>query len=199
MLTCARKGISGESPRRIGRGGTVDGARLEDGDVRPVAGDVVAGGVEQRADQRGAHDRLRVRHGVLERDDAPQLVPLGQQQPVEQLGVGEAPSDDLAQAAADHRVLGGAAHALGVREPAGGAAARGQRRGQPLEAVDARDLLDQVDLARDVVAPEGGHRHLEPACTASLWKSSAFRMSVWRWSATGTPRIACTRASRRPS
>ncbi len=84
-------------------------------------------------------------------------------QPVEQRRIGEAPADDLVQAAADHRVLGGAAHALGVREHAGGAAARRQRRRQALEAVDARDLLDQVDLARDVVAAQRRHPHLEAA------------------------------------
>ena len=76
-------------------------------------------------------------------------------------GLGEAPADDLVQAAADHRVLGGAAHALGVGEPPRRAAARGQRRGQPLEAVDARDLLDQVDLARDVVAAQRRHGDLQ--------------------------------------
>ncbi len=77
-----------------------------------------------------------------------------QQQPVEQRGLGEAPADDLVQAAPDERVLGIATHALGVREAARGAATGGQRDGQPLEAVDAGDLLDQVDLARDVLAPD---------------------------------------------
>ncbi len=47
-------------------------------------------------------------------DHAPQRVIGGQQQPVEQRRVGEAPADDLVQAAADDRVLGVAAHALGV-------------------------------------------------------------------------------------
>ncbi len=41
-----------------------------------------------------------------------------EQQPVEQRGLGEAPADDLVQAAADERVLGAAAHPLGVRETA---------------------------------------------------------------------------------
>ena len=50
-----------------------------------------------------------------------------------------------------------------VAQPPGAAAALGQRGGQLLEAVDARDLLDEVGLARDVVAPEGGHQHVEAA------------------------------------
>ncbi len=105
----------------------------------------------------------------------------GSQQPVEQLGIGEAPADDLVQPAADHRILGGAAHALGVGELAGGAAARGEGRRQALEPVDARDLLDQVDLARDVVAPQ--RRHASPRGRprgGSVAKSSAFRISAWR-------------------
>ena len=96
--------------------------------------------------------------GFSTRHDAPQVViGLPSSSRSSSAGVGEAPADDLVQAAADQRVLGRAAHALGVREPAGGAAAGGQRRGQPLEAVDARDLLDQVDLARDVVAAQRRH------------------------------------------
>ena len=84
-----------------------------------------------------------------------------QQQPVEQRRLGEAPADDLVQAATDERVLGRAAHALGVRQTARGAAARRQRGRQALEAVDPGDLLDQVDLAGDVLAPDGRRSHLQ--------------------------------------
>ena len=65
------------------------------------------------------------------------------------------------QSAADHRVLGEPAHALRVRQQPGRAAARGERRGQALESVDARDLLDEVDLAVDVVAADRRHGHVE--------------------------------------
>ena len=70
----------------------------------------------------------------------------------QRLGVGEAPADDLEQPAADEHVLGAPAQALlrGVRRP--GARRGGQRRRELVDAVDARDLLDQVGLARDVVA-----------------------------------------------
>ncbi len=47
-------------------------------------------------------------------------------------------------------------------EQPGRAAPRGQRRRQAVDAVDARDLLDQVDLARDVVAAQRRHGHVEP-------------------------------------
>ena len=86
----------------------------------------------------------------------------GEPEPVEQLGVGEAPPDDLVQAAPDQRVLGGAPDPLGVGEPSGGAPSRGERGGQTLEPVDPGDLLDQVDLARDVLAAHGGHAHAQP-------------------------------------
>ena len=91
----------------------------------------------------------------------------GQAQAVEQAWVGEAPADDLVAPAAGEHVLGLAPHSLGVGEPAGRAAAGGQRGGQPPEPVDAGDLLDQVDLAADIVAALGGHAHLQLAATAA--------------------------------
>ncbi len=54
----------------------------------------------------------------------------------------------------------------------GGAAARGQRGGQPLEPVDPRDLLDQVDLTRDVGAAQRGHGHVETAVGLSFGRSA---------------------------
>src|SRR3954469_22837946 len=75
-------------------------------------------------------------------------------QPVGDALVGDAPADDLVQTTADERVDGAAAKALLEAQPAGRAAALGQRRRQLLEAVDPRDLLDEVGLAVDVVAAE---------------------------------------------
>ena len=88
--------------------------------------------------------------------------PAGRRKRSSSAGLGEAPADDLVQAAAGERVLGGAAHPLCVREPSRRTAPRGQRRGEALEAVDPRDLLDQVDLARHVAPPHRGNRHVEP-------------------------------------
>jgi hypothetical protein len=85
-----------------------------------------------------------------------------QPQPVQELGIGEAPADYLVQAAPGEDVLGLPAHTLAVCEHSGGAAPRRQSRRQALEAVDARDLLDQVNLARDVGSPQRGHRDIEP-------------------------------------
>ena len=141
----------------------VDGAGLEQREVGPAAGDVVARGVEQRAQERGAHHRVVLAHRVLEGHEAPARVVGRQAQPVGQPGVGEAPAHDLVQAAADERVDGAAAQALPDGQPPRAAAALGQRGRQLLEAVDARDLLDEVGLASDVVAPEGGHEHVEAA------------------------------------
>src|SRR6185437_8358756 len=73
----------------------------------------------------------------------------------------KAPADDLIETAARQRILGGALHALGVAEHPYRAAPRRQRGGQPLQAIDARDLLDQVDLARDVVAAQRWDGDLE--------------------------------------
>ena len=123
----------------------------------------MARGVEQRAEQRRSQDRLLLRQRVLEHDDLAQRVSLRHQQAVEQTLIGEAPAGDLAQPAADERVLGAAPHALGVREPPGGAPPRRERGGQALEPVDPRDLLDQVDLPRHVAAAQRGHRRVEPA------------------------------------
>ena len=130
-------------------------------EVGAVARDVVTGGVEQRAEQGRAHDRLVCGKGVFDLNDVAQSMVGTQQQPVEQRGLGEAPADDLVQAAADERVLGVAAHALGVGQSARGATARGQRDRQALQTVDAGDLLDQVDLAGDVLAADGRRCRLQ--------------------------------------
>ena len=83
----------------------------------------------------------------------------GQPQRVVARGGLEAPADDLEQAAADEHVLGAAAQALRGREQAAGAAPARQRGGQlVVDAVQPRDLLDEVGLAGDVVAPERAAR-----------------------------------------
>ena len=61
------------------------------------------------------------------------------------------------QSALRERILRRTPHALAMGEPAGRPAACGQRGGQAVHSVDARHLLDEVDLARDVVAPQRGH------------------------------------------
>ena len=70
---------------------------------------------------------------------------------------------------ADERVLGAAAQRAGsvLSRPAPPRRV-GQRGGQLLEAVHARDLLDQVGLAGDVVAPQVRDRHVEAVRRASL-------------------------------
>ena len=75
---------------------------------------------------------------------------------------------DLVEPAADERVLGAAAQraARGVEAPAG-AAPRGQRGRQLVEAPDARDLLDQVGLAGDVAAAPVRHGDVEAAGRAA--------------------------------
>ena len=72
-------------------------------------------------------------------------------------------------AGAEQRVLGAAAQPLLGREPADGAAARGQRGREPVEAPEPRDLLDQVGLARDVVAAPVRHGDVEPVAARRRW------------------------------
>ena len=76
--------------------------------------------------------------------------------PVEGRGRDEAVGDGLGQAAVAQRVLQAPAQRRVAGQPADRLAALGQRGRQAVEAVDARDLLDQVGLALDVgVAPVG--------------------------------------------
>ena len=88
----------------------------------------------------------------------------------------EAPADDLEQAAADEHVLGAAAQALGDGQHADRAAPARQRRGQlVVDAVQARDLLDEVGLAGDVVAAEVRHRDVEAVGALGGLKAQAPR------------------------
>ena len=84
---------------------------------------------------------------------------VGQPQLLERLGAGERVGDDLGQPAAAQLVLEPPAQPLRRVQPADRLRARGQRRRDRVEAVDAPDLLDQVGLALHVaVAPVGdGH------------------------------------------
>ena len=149
--------------RELGAVVAVDVAGFEERQVGPAARDVVARGVEQRREERGAHDRVVLAHRVLEGHEAPARVVGGQAQPIGEPGLGEAPAHDLIHPAAHERVDRAAAQALLDAQAPGAAAALGQRGRQLLEAVHAGDLLDEVGLARDVVAPEGGHQHVEAA------------------------------------
>ena len=181
------------SRRRRGRR-----AGLEEREVGPAARDVVARGVEQRAERAWcaarvwssligfsrATKRRRGSSGARRRRSAsPGSVKL---QPT----ISYMPRPTSAS-------IGAAAQALLGAQAPGAAAALGQRGGQLLEAVHAGDLLDEVGLARDVVAPEGGHQHLEAAgrlLDGELQRAQDLGLARAR---DRQPRISCTRCSRR--
>ena len=109
-------------------------------------------------------------HRVLDRDVAAARIAAGQAQALVPGRRLEAPADDLQQAAADEHVLGAAAQALRGRQHADRAAAARQRRRElVVDAVQARDLLDQVGLTGHVVAPpvRHGRRRGRPAARRS--------------------------------
>ena len=141
----------------------VDGAGLEQRDPAPARAPsaVARGHVQQRAKQRGPQLRLLRGHRVGERQRAARAG-LEQPQLVRELRACEAPADDLVQPLRGERVLGVAPQPLHRRQPPDGAVTGGQRRRQVLEAIEPRDLLDQVGLARDVIATEVGDGHIEP-------------------------------------
>ncbi len=144
--------------RRPGDGArAVDRAELEQPHVLHPARRVAAQRVQQRAEQRRAHHGLLLGHRVLELDGALAVQP----EPPGRLARREAPADGLGDAGAAQGVLEPAPQPLRGREAADRAAARGQRGGDALEAPQARDLLDEVGLAADVVAPPGGHGDVE--------------------------------------
>ena len=76
--------------------------------------------------RRAQHRLLGSDIGLSSTTRSRSVVALGRQQPVRQRRVGERPADDLEQPAADERVLGAAAQALGVAS-----AARAARCGSP--------------------------------------------------------------------
>ena len=186
-------GVAGRGRRQLAgrRARQVDGAGLEQPHVLEAARAVAAQRVEQRAEQRRAHHRLVLGHRVLERDDV-----VLQAEPGEHRGAGEAPADRLGEARADQRVLRPAADPLLGLEPADRAAARGQRRREPVQPPDPRDLLDQVRLAGHVVAAPGRHGHVEPVGSRLPRRTRARSGSRPRRRA-GPPRRAAARCAHR--
>src|SRR4029077_21274271 len=95
---------------------------------------------------------------VGDSDAAGTWIARGYPQPLRLVGVGEAPTDDLVETEVAHRVLGAAAQSLVTPQSTGLPSRPRQGRGQVLvESVDARHLLDQVDLPGDVVVAVGRH------------------------------------------
>jgi hypothetical protein len=91
--------VTGHDPALGGSGlPEVDPAGLEEGHPVRVAGQVVAGGVEQAAEQCGAHHGLLLREGVEDGDRGPARVVSAKPQPVRQAGRNEAPGDHLVEA-----------------------------------------------------------------------------------------------------
>ena len=118
------------------------------------AGEVVGGDGEQPADQVGAHHRLVGRQGVVHPNGFGVVEPLDPA-PV---GIDEAPRDRLVEPGVAQQVLEPPQQPLVALQPPDRAARTGQGRRQMLvEAVDPCDLLDQVDLARDVEMPIRGN------------------------------------------
>ena len=91
----------------------------------------------------------------------PEPVALLHPQAVGQIRGHEAPGDDLVEAQVPHHVLGAAAQELLPGEDAHAVSMLGKGPRQPVEAVEAPDLLDQVGLAGDVVVAVDGHRSAE--------------------------------------
>src|SRR5205085_4580384 len=118
------------------------------GDVAPLLRQVDAGDLEQR--DALVVDREVEARGVDEAryDRLPQDHRLG--------GDGEARRVRLRETAADERLLDHAPQALLAREAAEADVLLRQRE-RDLAQLVARDLLDEVDLARDVARAPGGH------------------------------------------
>ncbi len=106
-------------------------------------------GVEEAAEERRPHHRELLGERVGDPHGAAARIVRVEAQEVEHLGRDEAPGDRLVEAHVAHRVLEPAAERLAAAEPAA-LAVSGQGPRQLVEAVEAPDLLDQVDLARDV-------------------------------------------------
>ena len=112
-------------------------------------------------------------------------------------GVGEAPADDRVEAEVAHHVLGAAAQQLLAGQAPDLPGAAGSVDGQVrVVAVDAADLLDQVDLAGDVVVAVDGHRRPPGPRRRARRRSRAARGSA-AWSACGSPCRAAARPARR--
>ena len=183
--------------------GEVDGARLEQREVGGAARGVVAGGVEQRAEQQRAHDptgprtagcagarsagagRPRAAAGGRPRPGAWKLQPR----------ISSSPAPASASSARRRtRCVGGQA-------PAAVAAARAASAGRRSSAVDPRDLLDEVDLARHVVAAPVRHASRRARRRRRRGLEAERRAGSRRSARAGSARraAAATRASRRCS
>src|SRR5918992_2290059 len=140
--------------RRIERlRGPVHVRRLEQPQVRPAMCGVVTGGIEEPRKEPRPHDAVLVAERVVESQERDVVEP----EPLDRGRRSEAVRDALAEAAVAQKVLEPAAKTLAAREAADRTPAGGQRRGQLLEAVDARNLLDEIGLAPDVAVARGGH------------------------------------------
>ncbi len=130
--------------------GAVGARDLEQRDLRRSDGHVVPRSVDETEDERGAQRRGLARHRF------------GQAQ----LALGdEGRRVRLGEAAADEHFLDDSSQPLPAREAAEGRVALGQRE-RDLFHLEPRDLLDEVDLARDIAGapgrnPEAAVRALE--------------------------------------
>ena len=161
---CRRGSCPASGPPALRRrAAQVDGAGLEQRDRLPPPREVARGDVEQRAEQGRPHRRALVGERVGDQDRVGARVGLLDPEARRLAGVGEAPADDLVEAEVPQLVLGPPPQPLGPVQAADLASptARQRRRQVAVEAVEAPDLLDQVDLPGHVVVAVGRHRHLE--------------------------------------
>ena len=121
---------------------------LEERDVVVAGIDVPPRRREQAFDERRPENSLLARERLLQRDAASRRL-LRQQAPRVCLRVAES-DEDVLDPPADPLVLGQPAeHRLTRRQPA-----------RHVGEAEARDLLDDVDLASDVTSAPGGNRHV---------------------------------------
>jgi hypothetical protein len=143
----------------------IDPRDLEEPDGLVSHVDVVARGRNQTIQERRTENRVLRRERIGEPERLLVRVERGQ---AERVGLREASSDE--------HVLDQAPQALIRSEGAEHRAPQGQREGDPLQAVDARHLLDEVDLPGDVDGapgrdgdlPVGAHVEPEPLERAAL-------------------------------
>ena len=124
----AREGSGERRPRRGLALREVGAARLEHRDALGAVGEVVAGGVEQRAEQRRAQLGVLDRERVGDADRGGARVAVAEAQARRHLGVGEAERGERVEAEVAHHVLGAAAQGLVAAQAAGLAGGRGERR-----------------------------------------------------------------------
>ena len=138
----------------------VDAAGLEQGDALGAAGEVARGDVEQRAEQGRPHRRLVLGERVGEHD---RRRPAGRRRgsaaaPASPGSVKLQPTISSKPRSRSASSARRRSRCSRLRPPTRPADRRQRRRQVLVEAVDAADLLDQVDLAGDVVVAVGRHR-----------------------------------------